>query len=80
MTGGCTMTGDGSTTTGCGLDIDGWHGVDDCRLRGDHHRDRSDDHGLWQSEPHGDMHAFRVGGAREGQGSKPANSHDTQGP
>jgi hypothetical protein len=46
-----------------GLDINGWRGVDDHRLRGDYHRGRGDDNRHWQPEPHGDMDPTRVGGA-----------------
>ena len=65
---------------GRGLDIDGRRGVDDRRLRGDNHRGRGDENRHWQPEPHGDMHTSRVGGAREGQGSKTAETHEAKRP
>jgi hypothetical protein len=65
---------------GRGLDIDGRRRVDDRRLRGDNHRGRGDENRHWQPEPHGDMNPTRVGGAREGQGSKAAETHDAKRP
>ena len=63
---------------GRGVDIDGRRGVDDRRLRGDNHRGRGDENRHWQPEPHGDMHPTRVDGARQGQGSKTAETHDAK--
>jgi len=65
---------------GRGLDIDGRRGVDDRWLRGDNYRGRGNENRHWQPEPHGDMHPSRVGRAREGQGSKTAETHDAKRP
>jgi hypothetical protein len=65
---------------GRGLDIDGRRRVDARRLRGDNHRGRGDENRHWQPEPHGDMDPTRVGGARECQGRKAAETHDAKRP
>jgi len=54
-------------------------GNDDRRLLDDHGCGGDDDRDR-QPEPQGDMHAARVGRERQGQGGKPAETHETTGP